>query len=62
MSDENGAAPEQRVQFTLIGDSADRLRRIAEQEGNPVSSVARRIFSVGLRHEPDPQPATVKEP
>ena len=40
---------------TLVGDSAGKLLRIVAQEGNSQTAVARRIFSVGLRHEPEPE-------
>ena len=55
MDETSGAKRELRVQFGLVGESAEKLLRIVAQEnGNSLSAVARRIFSVGLRHEPDP--------
>ena len=40
-----------QVQVTLTGPPARKVLAIATREGNPLSSVLRRLVSIGLRHE-----------
>lgn len=42
-----------RCQVDLTGSLAEKVLRIVEREGNPLSAVCRRLISVGLRHEPE---------
>ena len=45
--------PVVKAQVTLTGAPAEKVLTIAAREGNPLSSVLRRLVSVGLRHEPE---------
>ena len=45
--------PVVKAQVTLTGAPAKKVLTIAAREGNPLSSVLRRLVSVGLRHEPE---------
>ena len=42
-----------RCQVDLTGSLAEKVLRIVEREGNPLTAVCRRLISVGLRHEPE---------
>ena len=53
MADEN--VVEVRVGLTLMGEPAEKLLRIAAQEGNSLAAVARRLVSIGLRYETEPE-------